>query len=433
MGNTSYLQIGLIVGAIILVTIAVMIITGFLPGLRENYTSAGKIVMWGFDDEASFGNAFHSFSQIFRGATIKYTKKNKTNFEDELLNAIARGESPDLIVFPSDYLKEHKDKLSFAPAITITEKEISQQFIDAARAFLGPKNEVMGIPLFAEPLLLYYNKDLFTENFITLPPTSWDEVLEISQEITRKDESGNILVSGAALGRATNIKNATTILTSLLLQSGDPIFKPTGEVALGDLPEGFKNISLRPADSALLFFSEFANPTKTAHSWSAALPDSRDMFAAGKLAIYFGTSRDFDVIIKQNPHLNFAVSPLPQLSKDKAAIVSGVLYAMVVPKASKNQRSSWELAKFLAAKDRSIEIAEAKNDVSLRRDVIPTYAGDSVKSVFASSALSLRLWPNPDPDKSEQILKALIEDVALGKGTIREAIDRARAKFNQKN
>ncbi|MDO8523216.1 MAG: extracellular solute-binding protein [bacterium] len=432
MQTTNYLQVGVIVGAIVLVTIAIMILTGFLPGLRESFTSGGTVIMWGFDSEDSFSDVFHSFGQAYRGSIVKYTKKNPVNFEDELLNAVARGESPNLIVFPSDFFKKHKDILASAPAITMTEREISQQFIDSAQTFLGPKNEVMGIPIYAETLQLYFNKDIFTENFVTLPPVTWDEVLNLSGKMTKKDDSGNILISGAALGRASNIKNATTILTALLLQSGDPIFNQAGEIVFGDLPDGFKNTQLRPAESALLFFSDFANPAKVAQSWSAALPDSRDMFAAGKLAMYFGGNRDFDIIKTQNPHLNFAVAPLPQLSKNVVPITSGVLYALAVPKASKNQNLSWALAKYLTSKDISTAYAKTKNDVSPRRDVLPAYSGDSVKSVFAGSILALNLWPNPDPDRSENILRALIEDVALGKGTIRESIDRAKAKFNQK-
>jgi len=431
MQTTNYLQVGVIVGAIVLVTIAIMILTGFLPGLRQGFSGGGTVVMWGFDAEDSFGDVFHKFGQVYRGSMVKYLKKSPINFENELLNAIARGDSPDLIIFPSDLFIKHKDILAAAPAITMTEREISQQFVDAAKTFLSAKNEVLGMPFYAETLQLYFNKDIFTENFVTLPPETWDEVLSLSGKITRKDDSGNILISGAALGRAVNIKNAATILTALLLQSGDPIFKPNGEIVLGDLPAGFKS-SLRPAESALLFFSDFSNPAKVAQSWSAALPDSRDMFAAGKLAMYFGSNRDFDIIKTQNPHLNFAVAPLPQLSKNAVSITSGVLYNLVVPKASKNQTLAWTLAKYLTSRDISAEYAKTKNDVSLRRDVLPVYSGDSVKSVFAKSALALRLWPNPDPAKSETIFRALIEDVALGRGTIRESIDRAKARFNQK-
>src|SRR3989338_3914782 len=171
----SKFQIGLILGAIVLLSIAVMIISGVLPGLRGDEYSGGNILMWGFEDENFFNNPFHEFAQSRPNVQIRYLRKTRADFESEFLNSIARGESPDLIVFPSDLLSKHKDKLSFAPSIQITEKEITQQYIESASSFLGPKNEVMGIPLYGDSLILYFNKDIFTQNFITFPPKNWDE------------------------------------------------------------------------------------------------------------------------------------------------------------------------------------------------------------------------------------------------------------------
>lgn len=421
---------GIIFGAIVLVTIALLIITGFLPGLRGDESAGGNILMWGFTEDSVFNNPLHEFSQSRPNVIVKYQRKTMEDFESDLLNAIARGESPDLVVFPSEFLSKHKDKLSYAPPIQMTEKELTQQYVEAAKSFLGPKNEVMGIPLYGDSLILYYNRDIFTQNLVTLPPKTWDEFLAGAQKMSTKDESGNILISGAAMGRASNINNATAILAALFMQSGERIVNDQGAVVLGDLPQD-SNASVRPAESALRFFADFANPIKSAHSWSAALPEARDAFTAGKLAMYIGYAGEYNLIASKNPHLNFAVSTLPQLSLQVRPVTSGVLYSLAVPRASKSQSLAWTLAKFLGSAKISTMVADSRNGVSPRRDVIPTYSGNSVKSVFAESILALRIWNNPDPVKSEVILKALIEDLALGKSTMRDALDKAKAKFNQ--
>jgi len=429
--NMSKFQIAIILGAIALLSVAVMIITGILPGLRGDESAKGNIVMWGFENDAIFNDSFHEFAQSRPNVQIKYLKKTRADFESEFLNAIARGESPDLIVFPSDLLSKHKDKLSFAPSIQMTEKEITQQFVESAKSFLGPKNEVMGIPLYADSIILYFNKDIFTQNFITLPPKIWDEFLNAAQKMTTKDDSGNILISGAALGRASNINNATEILTALFLQAGENIVDDKGQVVLGNIPQG-SNSAVRPAEFALRFFADFANSTKTAHSWSAALPEAGDAFTGGKLAMYLGFVSEYNLISSKNPHLNYGVAALPQLAKDIRPVTSGYVYALSVPKASANQSLAWGLAKFLTNSKISALLAKSRNDVSPRRDVLPSYSGDSVKSVFAESMLALKIWNNPDPARSETILYSLIEDLALGKSTMRDAIDKAKAKFSNR-
>ncbi len=409
------LQLIVIGIALALVVAVVLVLTGVLPGLRDREAGREAVLnMWGFQKE---DQGFHEIITKYRGekpnVTINYQQKNLENFESDLLNVLARGgkDVPDIIVFPSDYLKKHGDKLSSAPPLLVTEREVSQQYIDAAYNFVTPKKEVLGLPLYAEPLLLYWNKDLFSQNFITLPPTTWDEFLASAQKITKKDNLGNILTSGGAIGRSANIKNSALILETLWLQSEEKIIG--------------KN-----AESALRFITDFSNPRKTAQSWSGALPEAKDFFIAGKLAMYLGTPEEFNEIKERNPHLNFAVSALPQL-QNSAPATSGALYALASPKASVKQTQAWQFIKFLADKENSQAHGKAINNVSLRRDVLPIYQSDSVKSVFAKSVLNLKLWPNPDPKATAKIFEELIENVSSGKMTIGEALDKAEAKLSQ--
>lgn len=421
-------QIISIVIAIIAVAIGVLILIGVIPGLGNSQNS-GTVVLWGFDNQKSWDPMIQKFTQANPGMVIKYQTKTLSAFEEDFLNSIARNQAPDIIIFPSSYLAKHNDKLSFAPKIAITQAEINQQYIEASSNFVMAKGDVLGIPFFADALILYWNKDIFTQNFVTMPPANWDDFQTISQKFTKKDSSGNILISGSAMGRSTNISNSDVILSTLFLQFGEKIIDRSGQVILGNSPEG--QSTLRPAESAMRFFSDFANPQKTAQSWSTALPEARNAFVAGKLAMYIGYISEFDEIQKQNPHLSFDVSLLPQLKNAPRPITSGMLYALTVPKASKNQSLAWNVATKLAGSDMASLYAETIDTVSVRRDILQKYQSDSVKSVFANSVISLVLWSNPDPVKSTMILKNLIEDVALGRGTLRDSIDRANALFKQ--
>src|SRR3989344_6070918 len=400
--------------ALVLAVIAVLVLTGVLPGLRDREAGREAVLnMWGFKQEDTLQEIIGKYREDHPNVSLNYNRKTVENFESDLLNVLARGEKevPDIVVFPSDYLKKHGDKLSSAPPLLITEREVSQQYIDAAYNFVTPKKEVLGLPLYAEPLLLYWNKDLFSQNFITLPPATWDEFLADAQKITKKDNLGNILTSGAAIGRSVNIKNAALILETLWLQSGEKIVG--------------KN-----AESALRFIADFANPRKTAQSWSGALPEAKDFFIAGKLAMYLGIPEEFNEIKEKNPHLNFSVSPLPQL-QNSAPATSGALYALASHKASAKQTQAWQFIKFLADAENSQAYGKAINNVSLRRDVLPIYQSDSVKSVFAKSVLNLKLWPKPAPQKTGKIFEELIENISSGKMIIGEALDKAESQLSQ--
>ncbi|KKT29036.1 MAG: Extracellular solute-binding protein family 1 [Candidatus Giovannonibacteria bacterium GW2011_GWB1_46_20] len=414
------------------VVIAVLVLTGALPGLRTNEGRGAKLIMWGFDDPGAVSPLISKFTGARTDFEVKYFKKDIGVFESDLLNVIASGSAdiPDVIVFPSGYLKKHKDKLASAPPILITEREIRQDYVEAASAFLGSKNEVFGIPFYADVLALYSNGDLFTKNFITLPPKTWDEFLVYTQKFTQKDSAGKILISGAAMGRGGNIKNAPLILTTLFLQSGESIVKEDGEVSLGS-SVNVGNTTLRPAESSLRFITDFANPQKTLQSWSSALPEDEEMFIGGKLAMYLGLISDYNEIKSKNPHLSFAASLIPQLKDAQRPIAGGELFALAVPKASQKQAQAWEFIKFLTDAENSAAYADTAMNVSLRRDTLPNYQKESVRSVFAQSVLALKLWPNPDPLRSGQIFRDLIEDAVLGRATLREALEKARARLDE--
>lgn len=432
MNKVQFIAIGV---AVVLVAISIMVLTGVLPGLRSNIGTKQDIIMWGFYEEDFIGSLTYEWKELEGASSVKYIVKNLDTWETDLLNTLARGgvgaaDAPDVLVFPSSYLQKHKDKLSAAPSALITEREIRQQFAESADVFLGAKGEVFGMPFYADALVLYWNKDIFTQNLITLPPKTWEEFAEISNKITKKDASGIISVSGAALGRGVNIKNSPAIISALFLQGGDKIIDESGKIVLGDETKS-GDVVLRTAESALRFSSDFANPRKTTQSWAPSFPEAREAFIAQKLGMYVGFISEYNEIKSKNPHLNFAVSPLPQLQGASRPITGGILYALAVPKASQKQLAAWQFAKFLANSDISPWYADKTNNVSLRREVLPKYQRESVRSAFAEAALTLKLWPVPDPKLADQIFREMIEEVALERATLREAINKAKARLQQ--
>src|SRR3989338_9048609 len=109
--NLTKLQQVLIGGAIFLALVVGLVVIGVLPGLKDDSISSARLTVWGFDEPKVFKPISQKFSEENSGASINYEQKTLLNFEEELLNAIARGESPDVFVLPSTYLKKHLDKL----------------------------------------------------------------------------------------------------------------------------------------------------------------------------------------------------------------------------------------------------------------------------------------------------------------------------------
>lgn len=426
------LQLYVFIGIGAVVIFIVLIFMGIIPGLPGAETQPASLTMWGFQDQKLWVPIFESYEQARPNVKILYVQKNPAAFEADLLNTLAQGQAPDIIMFPAEYLKRQGDKLALAPRGLVTEKDLQQIHIDATGIVWAPNYQtVVGVPLYGDALMLYSNKSLLTKYFIPSPPKTWDEVVEMSKKITKKDSSGNISIAGVAMGRARNIHNAPDIIAALFLQFGDLVIDDRGRMDLGR-PVRRGEVSVNAAESALQFFTDFANPAKSAYSWSFALPEAQELFITGKLAFYLGHISEYDIIRAKNPHLDIAVSLFPQLTGAERPITGGGLTVLAVPRLSRNQTHAWGFISFATQPAQSSILANSINNVVPRRDTFALYQNEAVRSVFAQSMLALKLWNNPSPATVRTTFRDMIENVALGRRLIIESIRDANDQINNR-
>src|SRR3989344_33180 len=107
----SALQILIIVLIIVIVFVAVLVFAGILPGIRP-YGSNEKfrLQVWGTLPETALADSFSELQKNSENITISYSSKSPQTFESELLNALASGTGPDIVIFPSELILKHQDK-----------------------------------------------------------------------------------------------------------------------------------------------------------------------------------------------------------------------------------------------------------------------------------------------------------------------------------
>ncbi len=284
------------------------------------------------------------------------------------------------------------------------------------------------MPIAVDPIVLYWNRDLFSSTGIAKPPQYWDEFLTDVQILVKKDEAGNIVQAGAAFGEFTNVKNSKDILSMLILQTGNSIVnKDTLEVVLGEKGDN----ALDPTESSIRFFNEFSNPGKSSYSWNRALPDSETMFVSGSLAMYFGYGSELDDIKQKNPHLNFDIAVVPQIRDGKVMATFGKIYSLVISKNSSQIQTAFPTITALSAKDFSKSFSEVMGLGSASRDVLAAVANDPILSIIYKSSVMSRAWLEPNPETVYEIFKNMVESTATGRVKISEAVSQAKRRLEQ--
>lgn len=429
----SKLQIIIIAVFVVAILVAVLIFSGVLPGFGGKGGIGGKapeVSVWGTFPETKIRNLISEFNNVNESSfQIKYSEKRAAQYENEIINALASGQGPDIWILTQDLVLRNKDKVYPLPLEYYKERNFRDNFIDSAELFVDRQNStITGLPLAIDPIVLFWNRDLFAAAGISQPPKYWDEFLIDVEKLVKRDEAGNIIQAGAALGEFVNLKNAKEILSMFILQTGNPIIKSNTLKVVFDKTG---TSLLNPTENTIRFFNEFSNPSKSSYTWNRSLSDSDKMFMAGSLAMYFGYASEVENIKQKNPHLNFDVTQVPQIRDSKTKATFGKIYSLVVSKSSRQIQGAAGAILAMTNKDFSQKFSELLGFGSARRDVLAEEKSDPRLAIVYQSSIIAKAWLEPDPEKVSDIFKNMIESTVTGRVKISEAVRNAQNKLEE--
>jgi ABC-type glycerol-3-phosphate transport system substrate-binding protein len=270
---------------------------------------------------------------------------------------------------------------------------------------------------------MYWNRTIFSNANVSLPPKYWDEFFTLSPRLTLRNQANTITRATVALGEYQNIPHAKDILATLILQAGNPIVARSGDglfhSTLGSIVD--QTLPLQPTESALRFYTEFSNAAKNTYSWNRALPNARDMFTAGDLAIYFGFASELPGLRSANPNLNIDVTVFPQ-ARDATRITYGHLQALSIPRGAKNPTGALEVARALSAEGPVASIVTRSVYPPPLRSLLAQTPSEAFRSTFFESALIARGWRDPDPERTATVFQDMIEGTISGRLRLSEAV-----------
>jgi multiple sugar transport system substrate-binding protein len=409
--------------------IAGILIFAFLVGSNSG-SSIGAVVMWGTFDEAAVVTVTRQLAENDdRLRQLTYVEKDPATFDVELTNALAAGTGPDLYILRSDYAVMDTPKVMIIPSEQFSREQFESLFVEAAEVFLSPDG-VLAVPLGVDPYILYWNRDLFANAGLAKPPVYWDEVQNVARAVTTRNDAGSITKAAIAFGEYSNVDHAKGIISTLIMQAGGPI---TTRDSVGKLLPSLQARTgqvAQPAQSALSFYTSFANPGQDIYSWNRSQSSSRDAFAAGDLALYIGLASEEPLVRRLNPNLNFGLAPMPQVREAERSITSGYGYGFAVPRAAANPGGALTAAYLLASPEASLALTTAFGISSARRDVLaqPAQGNDDL---FNRMAIITRLWEDPSSPETDRIFRDMIESITSGAAKVSEAIQRADAAMRE--
>ncbi|MFA5132073.1 MAG: ABC transporter substrate-binding protein [Candidatus Paceibacterota bacterium] len=413
----------LILGAgVFAALLAVLIFSGKIPLGNPDQTAAGEVVLWGTLPEPEMNKVVQEFNPKAKTYRVVYKEIREDKFNQTLLEALANGAGPDMILAPYQMILTQSPRLYPFPLASLGEKAFKDTYVDGSNVMWTPLG-ALALPVSVDPMVLFYNRSLFSKHGIANPPTYWDEVVNVVPTLTSANAQGQFLESGIALG-APNLAYAKDIIMAIIWQLGQvPVlafYDQAGAISLqiaANTPTT-EGGDVFPLSTVIRFFTQFADPTQRTYTWNQFSGNADDQFVAEKVAMYVGYASELGTLRARNPKADIEMTYLPQ-TRGYGTFATGMkMYGIATLKSSKNPVTALSVEAQFAGGGVSPTIAGIVGSVPALR----SYASvPGVDAVISLSMLNARGWYDSFSDASTAYVMSMLSDVISGRAGVTDA------------
>ncbi len=390
-------------------------------GLRPNLGKTATVTVWGVNDPGELWIQMTKQYSEETGNKVVYVQKSPETYEQDLVNALAAGNGPDVFYFKNTWLVKHFKKLAPAPQSAFTPQSMESTYPQVASRDFVTNGNVYAVPLYIDSLAMFYNPALLDQAAIPFPPKTWQELLAMVPKLKRVDLSGTIQVAGVALGLGSNVQYASDLLSLLMMQSGSQMIDNTNRATFND----------QVGRQAMDFTAQFAQLGTDAYTWNQNMEPSLEAFAKGKAAIAFGYASDLAAIRSVAPYLDFKIAPIPQPQGATLRTDYASYWGLAVSRQTPNRDAAWQLISAVTQANPSAAYMNATNLPPAKRVLLQSTQGNPIFDTFNRQAYTARSWPQPDPTIVDKVFRDAIDNVAARRMTTSDALDAMAKQVNK--
>ncbi|QMV45172.1 ABC transporter substrate-binding protein [Cohnella cholangitidis] len=256
-------------------------------------------------------------------------------YMDVIKTRLIGNEAPDVFyldAFEAPALIE-KDVLEPLDGYVTPEFDTNDFEAPMLNAFKSTDGKTYGFPKDYSTLALFYNKKMFADANIAAPPATWDELLAVSEKLTKKNGK-KVEVYG--LGQAPELARQMFMINAF----GGKLVDDQGNATFAT-PEAEKGLSLvidqhTKAQTA-------GQPSDVGAGWGG------EMFGQQKAAMVLEGNWAIPYIQTNFPEVDFGTAEVPTVNGKKGTMAFTVAYVM--NKNSQKKEAAWKLLSYLTGKE----------------------------------------------------------------------------------
>jgi multiple sugar transport system substrate-binding protein len=257
----------------------------------------------------------------------------------KFLTALAGGVVPNLYGNGSDLIPGYVENDALTDLGPFLEKSDSVSEVDFPEGVLAlckHDGKVWGIPVYADTMVLYYNRNLMEEAGFDpeVPPRDWDELREMANAIVKRDANGDLEVAGCLWGNWS----APRVFIPGVYAFGGKLFNDDLTKAAFNSPEG--------RDALQVIVDMIQEDEVTEVGWGEEFEDSvTEPFIAEKAGFQFDVPAATRRIVRWRPEFTeYGIVGLPAGPAGYAQIAQTI--ALMIPEKATLKEESWRFIEY---------------------------------------------------------------------------------------
>lgn len=426
-------ELALVIIFIVLGLAALALLSGYdrKPSSPEGIAITGSVQIWGTMPGSGMADMIDALAGQYESyQDVKYSYIPPADFEETLVNALADGVGPDLVLMSHEHLVDMRRRIAPYDYETVPLRDIRDSYVEGAQVF-ALSDGLYALPIAVDPIVIYWNRDVLATNGFLAPPRTWEELLNVQFEpLIERDFSRNINRAVVAMGEFTNVRNALGIMSMLLIQGGTAGVTDSErgyEIRLQESLAGTSN----PLRAAVDFYTRFSQPANSLYSWNRSLPQDRSAFVSEDLAFYFGYASEARVIEQLNPNLNFDIAEVPQGGVASVRRTYAQFYGLSILRSTDNANGAYAVMTQLNDPQRAATIAIDSGLAPASRQAIAAGSNDTYGRVAFASAGIAYGWLSPTPTQTQQVFGVMTSDINENRRSLDQAISDGLERLEQ--
>lgn len=243
------------------------------------------------------------FEEKYPNIKIEYMTAEYGQMLTQVVTWAGGGEIVDLVLGEIPWIPTLADAGLAVPVTDAFSEDYLSQIYPSMLEATNVDGVPYGIPMYASPFVMFYNKDLFEQAGLdpNAPPTTVAEMMEVAPKLAAlKTADGNpVYPFGMTTG---SVSVSGSCLTSLIYGFGGSVLDADGNLDVDN--DGFKQ--------TFEFIKELDD--KGYNPQVSKLKDLRNLFALGQLGMYYDTSWGFNGVNSINSNAKEFIASAAPLS-----------------------------------------------------------------------------------------------------------------------